>query len=561
MPGGARRGLRRRPAHGVRHVLLLRHRGVGARSAGPAWSSPLWAALAALADEQGQPSPVGLRSIPLCTRPAAWRARPSTTSRSGNNQPIGSAPSDPAEAPRGPYYPATAGYDLATGLGTPVADALVNRLRAPPPGRLSGGDGDLERPSGPAAGRHRGHGRRGRTSSGVTEVDFGNGNPGAVQSVIALVGDRAHAGVAHAVDGPRPRSSSRRATTRSASTAACPSPTSAPAGYWTVASDGGIFSFGQMGFYGSMGGKPLNTTDRRHGARRPRRRGYWLVASDGGIFAFGDAGFHGSTGQHPLNKPVVGMAATPDGGGYWLVASDGGIFAFGDAGFYGSTGDIHLTKPVVGMAATPDGGGYWLVASDGGIFAFGDAGFYGSTGDIQLNKPVVGMAATPDGGGYWLVASDGGIFAFGDAGFHGSTGDIRLDQPVVGMAATPDGGGYWLVASDGGIFAFGGRLRRVLRVGRRPPAHPAHGGHRRALSRVRRRMALTMSADEVAALVAAIAAGIAVARRWWRSWSCSGDGCASSGRTVDELRRETVPLVARRPRRRRPGGHRDGAGG
>jgi len=37
-------------------------------------------------------------------------------------------------------------------------------------------------------------------------------------------------------------------------------------------------------------------------------------------------------GGQPLNKPIVGMAATPDGNGYWMVASDGGIFAFGDAG-------------------------------------------------------------------------------------------------------------------------------------------------------------------------------------------------------------------------------------
>ncbi|MGO9027038.1 MAG: beta strand repeat-containing protein [Acidimicrobiales bacterium] len=120
---------------------------------------------------------------------------------------------------------------------------------------------------------------------------------------------------------------------------------------------------------------------------------------------------------HGLNEPVVGMAATPDGGGYWLVASDGGIFAFGDAAFHGSTGSLTLNQPIVGMAATPDGGGYWLVASDGGIFAFGDASFYGSTGSLTLNKPVVGMASTPDGRGYWLVASDGGIFALGDAGF------------------------------------------------------------------------------------------------------------------------------------------------
>ncbi len=66
--------------------------------------------------------------------------------------------------------------------------------------------------------------------------------------------------------------------------------------------------------------------------------GYWVVASDGGIFNFGDAPFFGSAGGMHLNKPIVGMAATPDGGGYWVVASDGGIFAYGDARFYGLGG-------------------------------------------------------------------------------------------------------------------------------------------------------------------------------------------------------------------------------
>jgi hypothetical protein len=182
---------------------------------------------------------------------------------------------------------------------------------------------------------------------------------------------------------------------------------------------------------------------------------YWLVATDGGIFSFGGAPFYGSTGSIALNKPIVGMAATPDGGGYWLVASDGGIFSYGDAGFYGSTGSLTLNKPVVGMASTPDGKGYWLVASDGGIFSYGDARFYGSTGSMTLNRPVVGMAATPGGSGYWLVASDGGIFAYGDALFHGSTGSLVLNKPVIGMITGPSGAGYFLVASDGGIFSFG----------------------------------------------------------------------------------------------------------
>ena len=50
-------------------------------------------------------------------------------------------------------------------------------------------------------------------------------------------------------------------------------------------------------------------------APTPDGRGYWLVASDGGIFTFGDAGFYGSTGNIHLNQPIVGMAATPDGRG------------------------------------------------------------------------------------------------------------------------------------------------------------------------------------------------------------------------------------------------------
>jgi N-acetylmuramoyl-L-alanine amidase len=215
-------------------------------------------------------------------------------------------------------------------------------------------------------------------------------------------------------------------------------------GYWLVASDGGIFSFGDAQFYGSTGSISLNAPIVGMAAT-PDGKGYWLAASDGGIFSFGDAQFYGSTGSISLNRPVVGMAATPDGKGYWLVASDGGIFSFGDAQFYGSTGSISLNRPVVGMAATPDGKGYWLAASDGGIFSFGDAQFYGSTGSISLNAPIVGMAATPDGAGYWLVASDGGIFSFGDAGFCGSEGGTQLVAPAVGMAAAPNGAGYWLV--------------------------------------------------------------------------------------------------------------------
>ncbi len=225
-------------------------------------------------------------------------------------------------------------------------------------------------------------------------------------------------------------------------------------GYHLVASDGGIFSFGDAGFTGSAGGIRLNRpvvgmAPTHDGA------GYWQVASDGGIFNYGDAGYYGSMGGRPLNAPIVGMAATPDGKGYWEVASDGGIFSFGDAHFYGSRGGQPLNRPIVGMASDATGHGYWLVASDGGIFSYGDASFHGSAGSLRLNAPVVGIAATNDGGGYWEVASDGGIFNYGDASFDGSTGGLSLAKPIVGIAATSDGGGYWLMASDGGVFNYG----------------------------------------------------------------------------------------------------------
>jgi hypothetical protein len=223
-----------------------------------------------------------------------------------------------------------------------------------------------------------------------------------------------------------------------------------PQGYWFVAADGGIFSFGDARFFGSTGNMRLNQPIVGMAAT-PTGGGYWFVARDGGVFAFGDARFFGSTGNMRLNQPIVGMAATPTGGGYWFVARDGGVFAFGDAHFFGSTGNIRLNQPIVGMAATPTGGGYWFVAADGGIFAFGDARFLGSPASVD--QPVVAMAATPTGGGYWMAGRDGAVLAFGDARSFGGAGP--LNQPVVGMAGTPKGGGHWLVARDGGIFSFG----------------------------------------------------------------------------------------------------------
>ena len=71
-----------------------------------------------------------------------------------------------------------------------------------------------------------------------------------------------------------------------------------------------------------------------------------------------------------LNKPIVGMAATPDGGR--LLAGGlrrGDLQPSATPTSTARPAAMTLDKPIVGMAATPDGGGYWLVASDGGIFS------------------------------------------------------------------------------------------------------------------------------------------------------------------------------------------------
>jgi hypothetical protein len=222
-------------------------------------------------------------------------------------------------------------------------------------------------------------------------------------------------------------------------------------GYFKVGMSGRVFTVGAA-HHGNTGpvAAPVSGI-----ASTNSGNGYWLSARDGGVFSFGDAPFHGSAaGSNSSLNPVVGIAGRANG--YWLANTAGRVVAFGSATHYGDMSGVALNRPVVGMAATPNGLGYWLVAADGGIFSFGNAGFHGSTGSIPLNAPIVGMARTPSGNGYWFVASDGGVFSFA-APFHGSLGanPPGPTRPVVGMAATSDGGGYWLLHADGSVSAFG----------------------------------------------------------------------------------------------------------
>jgi hypothetical protein len=150
--------------------------------------------------------------------------------------------------------------------------------------------------------------------------------------------------------------------------------------------------------------------------------GYWLVASDGGVFAFGDAQFYGSMAGNRLNSPIVGIAATQDGLGYWLVASDGGVFAFGDARFFGSMAGHPLDAPIIGIVPDTRDGGYWLFGADGGVFTFGESTFWASFKGLVRSRTVSaglyvygatvapGPPYTPSVNGYCIATTSGQSF-------------------------------------------------------------------------------------------------------------------------------------------------------
>ena len=174
------------------------------------------------------------------------------------------------------------------------------------------------------------------------------------------------------------------------------SPTANKGGYWLVASDGGIFAFGDAGYFGSIPGDGLSPAGSGlpHSLNAPivamvpssDGGGYFMVASDGGVFAFGDARFAGSCpGMGGCSGAAVSVVPDASGNGYWLVTQTGNVYAFGDARFYGAPGN--QGSPVTSAARTADGGGYWVLLADGAVYAYGDAvprgGPVGSVGGLE----------------------------------------------------------------------------------------------------------------------------------------------------------------------------------
>jgi hypothetical protein len=246
------------------------------------------------------------------------------------------------------------------------------------------------------------------------------------------------------------------------------------AGYYVLGSDGGIFSFGDAPFLGSVPGLklPVKVTALRLSTTKTGL-GYYILGADGGIFSFGDAAFYGSVPglDLPVKVSALDLRPTATGNGYWILGADGGVFSFGDAEFFGSLPGIGVVNKAIRLVQTPTGKGYWILGADGGVFSFGDASFFGSVPGLGVtNASVVAMAAPPAPAapaltakskaaapsGYWVLAGDGGVFAFG-APFYGSLPGVGLCQPPKGvqMAPSATGKGYWMVAENGSVWTFG----------------------------------------------------------------------------------------------------------
>ncbi len=361
---------------------------------GTSAAAPVWAALVALAN-QACSANSGLLNPTLyslaTSHPADFR-----DITVGNNDLTGTA---------GGRYPATAGYDMASGLGSPTASLFQ-------PGALCG----TQPPPPPTPVNQAGYWMLGDDG---TVYNFGS-----APNLCGGSAGRCASGL-----------------TSAAGMAAIPGGT----GYWVVAPDGTVVAAGSAPKIQPASPPVLGSVVAI--SATPTGNGYWLATSGGQVETAGSAAFYGDLTNTPVNAPIVDMASTPDGGGYWLLGADGGVFTFGDARFFGSTGNIKLNKPAVAMASTADGKGYWFVASDGGMFSFGDAVYYGSVYQLNpalppggtnsvapIDKPANGIVVTSDGGGYWVVASDGGVFSFGDAGFVGSLGGQSIPAPIVAFA-------------------------------------------------------------------------------------------------------------------------------
>ena len=323
---------------------------------GTSGAAPLWAALLALTDAKCSSSPVGWADL------AVYFVAEGTVPVLNDIGPVsGSVNNNDYTGQGGGHYPVLKGYDMATGLGSPIGGALATQLcdaTAQPHGYL------LATANGHVYAFHTPfHGSMTHPSS----------------SIVAIAGD------------------------------------SQTKGYWIVTVKGHVYAFDAPN-HGSV----VRPSSPVVGiAANKAGNGYWVVTSTGHVYAF-HATFHGSV-RNPGSK-VVGIALDPQTGGYWIVTATGKVFAF-DAGRYPGKNLSNVTGIAADQLTGHQG--YWLVTASGRVVPFGKAPNLGSMPFGGVGKTVgIASWPTSTFQAFWLATANGHVAAF-NAEWHGDKPGTR----------------------------------------------------------------------------------------------------------------------------------------
>ena len=257
-------------------------------------------------------------------------------------------------------------------------------------------------------------------------------------------------------------------------------------GYWLLADDGAVYTYGSAKYLGN--GQPGDPNG-FFTAMLPSATGdgYRLATYQGRVHGFGDAVDYGSlwnvptkdgkavfayTSLRPGSTTVTALGPPSMTGtaiakvettwtpadGYWMLGADGNVYPFGGAVNLGDAKPHLAGHQAVDLEPTPDYGGYWIIDDTGRVFGFGNAKTTPGNvdaGALRAGEKVTSLSSTPTGAGYWIFTSHGRVFAKGDATHFGDMAGTALNGPVLDSIPTPTGQGYYMVGSDGGIFAFG----------------------------------------------------------------------------------------------------------
>jgi len=326
---------------------------------GTSAAAPVWASLLSLTDAQCSASPLGW------VNPAIYFAfRHDKAILNDIGKAKGSLNTNDYTGKGGGHYPVGKGYDMTTGLGTPVGGKLADKLcsvNAEAQGYwLATSDGHVYAEHAPFHGSLAGK----KLSSKVVAI-AGDPKSNGYWLVTAK-------GQVSAFDAPN------KGSVKGVKNVVGIASDATGSGYWVVTSTGHVYAFGapNRGSVKHPSGKVVGiASDTRSG-------GYWVVTSNGHVYAF-----HAKAFANKKLSGVTGIASDPHKQGYWLTNSKGKVFAFG-APFDGNM-PFNVGK-VIGIAGDAGAsGGYFLATSTGHVGAIG-ADWHGD----HPGKGIVGIASS-----------------------------------------------------------------------------------------------------------------------------------------------------------------------